>query len=448
MLLDFGPGDMEVYADFIPAISKGMPLNLEYAKTLLERLNVVHGVFWERIEATLKQCNETGKALKKVLIARGDIPVDEVAAYFKLEESARKPAQPRFEAAEQTNYRAFSPFIIVNKGDVLAVRREAVEGVMGRTVHGAVVGFGKSAPPSVMPGKNTYQMSGKIFAEVDGHLVIDKNVLNVESTLVIRGAVGYATGDINFPGDVHLEGPVNEGFKINAGGSLFVRDTLDVTDVLVRGDMSVKGGMIGRGRALVKVSGKLSARFIQNCRLACKGRIDVATELINSTVYAMDSLVMSDKGTILGGEIFAFHSITAGRIGTSNSNPAKLYVGADWTLRQDIENNKNLLRLILAKIDQVKAYLNVPAMPEAKRAKVLEMQSRLSEELEKATRKQTELDKRALVDSAAVVKCTGDIAAGTVISIYGLEFVAETPLRRVSIEYSKETRRIVPISLS
>jgi uncharacterized protein (DUF342 family) len=447
VFLEFSEDNIEVYADFFPAAPKGVPLSLIYVRTLIERVNITHGIFWKRIDKIIEECNSSGKPLKKVLIARGDLPVTEENAYFKLDESLRKPAPPKFEEKGQANYRAFSPFVIVQKDQAIAVMHPAIPGVEGKTVHSEPIPFTKIQISSVVPGKNTRSDGQKIYTDAAGQLVISGTVLNVEPVLTLRGAVGYATGDINFPGDVVMEGAVNDGFRVNVGGSLTVRGTLDATDIVVLQNVSIKGGMIGRGRALVKVSGNLDARFIQNCRLACKKIVTVKSEVINSTIYTMEEVIVGEKGSIVGGEIFSFHSLSAGGIGRENSVPVRVHLGSNWTLRQEMENNNNMIRLIHAKKVKVANYLSAGTLSGIQKARVDEMAARLSDELAKCEAKKTELEKRYIIDRCASLSCTGVIAPGTVVDICGIELIIGSPLKRIRLCLDKGSGRIIPIPL-
>ena len=448
VFLDFSEDNIEVYADFFPAAPKGVPLSLIYVRTLIERVNINYGVFWKQIDKAIEECNATGKPLKKVLIARGDIPVKEENAYFSLADSVRKPAPPQFEEKGQANYRAFSPFIIVQKDQVIAVLHAAVPGVDGKTVHGETIPFTKIQISSVNPGKNTRNDGKKIYADAAGQLIIAGTVLNIEPVLTLRGAVGYATGDINFPGDVVMEGAVNDGFRVNVGGSLTVSGTLDASDIVVHENLTVKGGMIGRGRSLVKVSGSLDVRFIQNCRVACKKTVTVKSEIINSTVYTMEEVVVGEKGDIVGGEIFAFHSLSAGRIGRENGVPVHIHLGSNWTLRQEMEKNNNMIRLIHAKKEKVANYLSAGTLSGVQKARVDEMAARLSDELAKCEAKKGELEKRYVVDRYAALSCTGTIAAGTIVDLCGIELIIAAPLKRTRLCLDKGSGRIVPIPLT
>ncbi|MDR3302611.1 MAG: FapA family protein [Spirochaetaceae bacterium] len=448
VVVNFTEDDIKVYADFIPESKDGSPLSDQYINMLLEKMSIQSGHLFDNIKDAVERCNATKRPIKDVLIAKGEAPVDESPAYYELASTLRAPAKPGLSEGAKADYRAWSPFIVVKTNQILAVRHEAVAGVCGKTVHGKEVPYRTMQKKTVEAGKNTTATETNIISNVDGLFLLSGNVLNVETLLVIRGAVGYETGNINFPGDVEMQGAVNDGFKLLVGGTLTAKETLDATDVIVQGNLFVKGGMIGRGRSLVKVSGAIEARFIQGCRVACKKSISVTNDVVNSTLYTMESLVAGDKGIIMGGEVFAFNSVCAGRIGKENSAQTKIHIGNDWTITQDIENNENTLRVIEAKLEKVQVFLDMPNLSEDKLAKVRDMKIRLENELAKCVKKQEDLNKRHIADNEAYLECSGIIAPGTLIEICGIEFIVSRALTRTRLVLDKETGRVLPLPLT
>jgi uncharacterized protein (DUF342 family) len=447
VMVRFSDDDIKVYADFIPASKDGRLLDESYVTTILYKMSVTGGVLDNNIKDAVERCNTTRKPLKDILIAQGVLPVDETAAYYEIDPILLKPPKPEFKEGAQTDYRAWSPYIIARKNQVLAKYHPPVAGVFGKTVHGKDVTYKTLQKQTVQGGKNTETNEESIVSQIDGLFILQSNVMSVEPALVLKGPVSYETGNINFPGSVEMPGAVNEGFKITVGNDLIVKDTLDVTDVIVRNNLTVRGGMIGRGRALVKVSGGLEARFIQNCRVACKKEITVKNDVINSTIYTMDSLTISNNGTLLGGEVFAFNLVRVGKIGKENATPVKIHVGVDWTITQDIESNENTMRVIDAKLEKVKSYLETPDLSEGQLAKVKEMRIRLETEYAKCAKKQQELDKRFIIGTDPGVECIGIIAPGTVVHICKVEYIVTKPISKVRLTLDKQTGRIIPVPL-
>jgi uncharacterized protein (DUF342 family) len=448
VVVNFTEDDIKVYADFIPASKDGYPITEQYISKLLDKMSIRNGILYDNIKDAMERCNTTKHPIKDVLIAKGNLPIDESPAYYELAPALRAPAKPEFREGAKTDYRAWSPYIVVKKNQTLAVCHNAVVGILGKTVHGQDVPYKTLQRKTVELGKNTKCIETSIIAETAGLFVLSGNVVNIETVLVIRGPVGYETGNINFPSDVEIPGAVNDGFKLVVGGNLTVRETLDATDIIVQGDLKVNGGMIGRGRSLVKVSGTIEARFIQGCRVACKKSISITNDVVNSTLYTMESLYVRDKGIVMGGEIFAFNSVCTGRIGKENGAQTKIHIGNDWTITQDIGNNENTLRMIEAKLEKVVAFLNMPNLTEDKLTKITDMKVRLENEREKCVKKQEDLDKRHIVDSDAFLECSGVIAPGTIVEICGIEFFVSRPLNRTRLILDKETGRVLPLPFS
>jgi len=442
ILLNFSDDDMTVYADFVPAVKNGNPLTKESAELVLKKFSVVEGVNMPIILDAIERCNTSRRIIKDVPVARGTRPIDENPSHFEVPESLKNRPAPRVDEKAKADYHSFSPWTIVKAGDVLARMTEPVRGKPGKTVHGKEIPFKTIQSPSVAGGINTETKEKEITALSGGMFIYEKGTVRVETTLVIKGSVAQGTGDINFPGDVRMEGGVNERFKVEVGGNLTVDKTLDVTDLIVKGNVTVSGGMVGRGRSLAKVNGTISARFIQFCRLACKSSITVKNGITNSVVYTMDKIDAGNRGTIMGGELFAFNSIYAGQIGKTNGAQTKLHIGTNWTMQQDIEANENTLRMLNAKLEKVDAYLASGKLEQGKLLKLGEMKSRLESEISKCVEKQEAFNKNFIVNPDASLQCYGAIAKGTIIEICAVEYTVKDTLFRVRLSINKDNNRI------
>jgi uncharacterized protein (DUF342 family) len=441
----FAEQDLEARGDFNPPIGSGAPITPDYINTLLEKMNIVYGVRWDTIQEIAFRCNTDRRPVKAVLIAQGDKPVNEVAEYFELNPYLNAPKIPKDNA--RIDYRSYSPFTIVKQEQVLARLRPRKIGRDGKNVHGMVLPHSVIRPEGVRGGSNTKRNDKYIIAAINGQLIQNNNELSVQDNLVIKGPVGYATGNIIFPGDVLIEGPVSDGFKIYSGGSVTIKQTFDVTDVLTKTDLSVAGGIIGRGRALVKVGGTLKTKFIENCRVACRKSIIVDTEIINSSVYTMERVEMGDKGLILGGEIYAVHGLKAGGIGKKAGKATHIHCGVDFTAQQDKEKNNNQLRIIAAKLGRLRELMAVPENDGEKQAKMEELRHRLEDEQKKTGARISDLLGRLNADENASVEVSGEIAPGTLIEICQIAFFVSEPLRKVRIRLDKSLGKLVSEAL-
>ncbi|MDR2362834.1 MAG: FapA family protein [Spirochaetaceae bacterium] len=442
--MTFSEDDLEAIADFMPPIGAGEPLTPAYVASVLERLNIVYGIREETIQETMSRCNQLRKPVKAVVIAKGEPPIDEILEYYELNhELTPKPEQPLPNPQNRIDYRAQSPFVIVKKGQILAYKRPQEKGQDGTNIHGLIIPRRVQRPEGVSGGSNTRTDADHIIAETAGQLIENKNVISVQDSLVIKGSVGYATGNIIFPGDVIIDGPVSDGFKIYSGGSVTIKQTFDVTDVITKNDLTVAGGIIGRGRALVKVGGSLRAKFIENCRVACRKTLTVETEIINSSIYAMESIDLGDKGMIVGGDITTIHGIRAGAIGKTSGKSTHVHCGIDFTVQQEKEKNNYHFQIISAKLAKLRELMAAPDQIPERQAKMEELLRRLEDEQKKTGQRIADLLGRLEADANAVVEVTGEIAPGTLIEICQIALFVAEPLRGVRIKLDKINGKLV-----
>jgi uncharacterized protein (DUF342 family) len=449
--LFFSEDNLVLKADFYPPLADSKPLDVDSIAAALGRLNVVHGVLRENIVKALTECNLNHRLVREVTVARGNPPVQEVLEYYQL-----NPALTRTEIlpkdSARIDYRAYSPFVIVKKGQALAKLKSRKEGKDGKDIYGTVIPHGTIRPEGVLGGTNTRKEGRYIYAEINGQLTQDRNTLNIQDFLVIKGPVDYRTGQIMFPGDVFIEGPVSDGFKIYSGSSVTIKQTFDVTDAITKKDLTVSGGLIGRGRALVKVGGTLKTKFIENCKVACRKTIEVDTDIVNSSVYTMEKLVMSDKGKILGGEIYAVQGVYAGGIGKKTGRETRIHCGVDFTAQQEKERYNYQLRIIAAKLQKLRELLAAESVESGestpgtagneRRKKMEETLARLEKEQEKTTAQASAVLARLNADENALVEVSGEIAPGTLIEICQIAFFVSEPLKHIRIRLDRKLGKL------
>jgi uncharacterized protein (DUF342 family) len=453
----FTENDLEAWGDFYPPMGQGTQFSPGYIDSLLGKLNIVYGIRREEIINAAMTCNKERRILRKVLLARGEAPVNEVLEYMQLNPLLGQnnlPSEPGQAANAEIpdknarlDYRALSPFIIVKKDQALAKQKSHKPGKDGKNVHGGIIPHGVLRPEGVKGGENTRMEGRFLLSNINGQMVEEKKAVSVRESLIIKGPVGYKTGNIIFPGDVVIEGPVSDGFKIYSGGSITIKQTFDVTDASARGDINVAGGIIGRGRALVKAGGSLNTKFIENCRVACRKNITVETEIINSNVFTLERIEMGDKGRIVGGEIYAVHGIRAGWLGKRSGKASRIHCGIDFTLQQEKEKNNNILRILAAKLERLRLLLQESSAEGEKRARMESLLRRLEDEQRKASAAVADIMGRLHTDDNAVVEVSGEIASGTLIEICQVALFVTEPLKKVRIRLDKESGRLVPDSL-
>jgi uncharacterized protein (DUF342 family) len=434
--------DLEVYADFIPPVGRGRPMSIHEIAAIMDKINVVHGIRWDAINIALEECAATRREVRNVLIALGDAPETEIGEYFDLD-PALAGANQEIDKKARINYRERSPFVIVRKGQTLAELKPLKPGKEGKNVYGHPVPFNVISPEGVIGGENTRTENDRIISEIHGQFINTRGLLSVQEKLVIKGAVGYSTGNIVFPGDVFIHGPVSDGFKIHSGGNLVIKQTLDLTEVVTKGSITVTGGIIGKGSALIKSGGAIKSKFIENCSAAAQKSILVESEIINSSIYSLDSVEMDDNGLILGGDIYAVHLLRTGGIGKKGGKSTRIHCGVDFTVLQEKEKCNRQLYAVSAKMAKLRGHLDNPVPDAEMYSKIEEMYRKLEEEQSVISTRILELMGKINADENAVVEISGEIAVGTLIEICQIVFYVNEPIRKVRIRMDRAVNKLV-----
>jgi hypothetical protein len=430
-------------ADFYPPIGQGKPLTPDYIASMLDTLQISYGVDWDAIQEAALECNLNHRVIKDVLIAKGDNPTAEIPEYYELEETLQSAAKTIDRDAQRIDYRSIASYIVVKKNQQLAHRKERIAGIEGKTIQGVIIPAPIQRHETYTAGTNTIKTEDAILAACDGRLVINDHELIVDEILEVKGSVGYGTGHIIFPGDVILDGNVADGFKVYSGASIVAKQTFDATDVIAKKDLIVAGGIIGRGQNTIKVGGMVKAKFIQNCRLASRGPIQVSSAIVNSTIYTLDILDLGDKGRIIGGEIFTIHGLKAASIGSETGKTTKIHCGVDFTVQQELDKLNEQFRVLSQKREKLQKLLQDASLETGKKQKLEEFKKQIEAQMLLISNKLTELLPKLNADENASVKCLGEIAKGTLIEICHVALFIDKPIRKVQIHLDKAQGKLV-----
>lgn len=431
-------------ADFFPPVGNGRPLDNDYISAIIERANIQYGLDWERVQTHAMEANLNQKVIKGIIIAQGDGPVEEIEEYYEMNPAFRVwPKLPDGDVP-RVDWREVSPFIIVKKGQKLAIRRPKVYGNNGKTIHGDLIEMSIKKPESVLGGTNTNTDEKAIYAACDGRLVEEKLTLSVEEVLAIKGGIDYKTGHIAFPGDIILDGPVADGFRLYSGGSILAKQTLDASDVVSKKDLVVAGGLVGRLGGYVRSGNEVRCKFIQNCRLAARGSVIVGGGIINSHIYSMDKVDCGEKGKIIASEVWAINGVKALNIGSEKGKQTKIHCGIDFTVQQELERVNERIKIVSLKLQKLREKIAQDASSSMlKKMKDLELV--LLGDLEKSNTRVGELLAKLDSNDEAKIEVLGTATRGSLIEICHVAlwleedvskscFVLEKALGKISIE--------------
>ncbi|OEF99707.1 hypothetical protein BHF71_07725 [Vulcanibacillus modesticaldus] len=313
-------------------------ISYESMKSFLEEQNVVFGVD-EKLLAEI--CSNPKNYLKKeIVIARGTAPVNGQDGYIVWEVNKDQTKKPKVLGDGSVDFYSINGVTNLKKGQLIARRIAATEGVPGKSV------TGKEIPAK--NGKNVYCKLGKnvvindtkdrVYSAIDGQLVItEKEKINVFPIYEINGDVDLSIGNIDFVGSVVIRGNVLDGFKIRADGDIKVYGNVEGAELIAGGDIYVKQGVLGHKKSYIKTHKNFQASFILDGDVHAGEDVIVSTSIMHSNVSAGKRIICKgSKGIIVGGKVQAGDSVTADVVGNELATSTIVEVGIDPELRKEL----------------------------------------------------------------------------------------------------------------
>ncbi|MEO7777879.1 MAG: FapA family protein [Fibrobacteria bacterium] len=267
-----------------------------------------------------------------------------------------EPIIPDADQAGKVDFKEFSFFRTVRKGEVLARIHPNVDGELGMDIFGEPILSQPTFPFLLPPGKNTTKVEVRgginVVAVKDGRLSIAEGVPEVTDTLAVDD-VSLKTGNIDFPGSVEIKGDLRDNMKIKAHGDVEIAGGVEDGCITSDGAIVVRGGFTGSGKGVIK--SKLSSvtiGHIRNQRIESHSNILVYNEVINAILYARVSIVMKTLDhSVIGGHLKAYTSIEIANAGNPGGMKTILEVGKDFEVERELEEKNALWKSMTAEIE-------------------------------------------------------------------------------------------------
>lgn len=427
---------MRVAATFTPPAAHGEPITAHAVVEALAAHEIVHGLDHEAITSSVWRCNTERAVVPDVVVARGTRPVDARTEHTALRQKLLYRRHRSADDDAPVDHRRVSRFVLVEKGDVLAKVVAERPGRPGSNVFGEPLPFRTRRIASPRAGANVTRDGAYFRAAIHGRLLWDGRSFAVNPVLELREDVDYHTGNIDFPGDVILHRGVKDGFQVHAEGSVVCMQTLDASDVVCGGDLTAHGGIIGRGRASIVVSGRVVARYVENCELEARGDVIAELGIVNSLVRSLGTVRTGSRGVIVGGSVHALNGVQAAQIGTRAGPDTSLHCGTDFEAARKLAWVQDRNREIAIRLERVRARRTDGAHHEGS---VTRMEERLKSAQAKLQEATVELMERLDPNDTAAVTVAGTVYAGTYLEVCHVACRVERDER--SIVYSLNKRR-------
>jgi uncharacterized protein (DUF342 family) len=306
-----------------------------------------------RIESLVQEM-VAGQVSGRVLLAQGSAPVEAEDGRFEMAEDLAPKRQnapeddvaPDYES-KPVDYRTWNTVRTVEADAAIGKLIAPTPGKSGIDVHGNELKPRKSARP-VLLGENVRLGDDRetVWSTAPGRVVYLDGKVQVDDVLVIAGDVDYSSGNVAATSDVHIHGTVRDLFNVHGKKAVIVDGAIEAADVRVEDHLVVRGGILGRSKGKVLVRNEVSAKFCVEANIRAGGDVRIDKEIINSQVYT-DGGLLVERGSIIGGDLYARRGIVVKTLGSESAVPTVLRVGPSlevlsraWKIEQGI--NKRL----------------------------------------------------------------------------------------------------------
>ncbi len=292
-----------------------------------------------------------------VVVAHGFPAVEGVDGYVK--ELVERTSPPRFDQRPDGSIDFKNMHIVnnVSKGTVICEIINPVQGRLGTSVYGQPFRPRTVKAPAVPRGENVDLITvdermSQLVAAIDGNLIFKDRRFCVENTFRVNGNVNNSIGNINFTGNVIVTGDVCEGYSIKTDGDVTVYGIVEGASIYAGGSIILQKGINGMGKGILEAQKDITAKFIENCTVQAGG--DIKSEsVINSTVEADGGLMLTGRGTLVGGHISVFGSIDVKIIGSRSYTPISIALGVTPNMLRERNQIRQQLNAVVSEFQSL-----------------------------------------------------------------------------------------------
>ncbi|AVQ13248.1 PF03961 family protein [Leptospira santarosai] len=371
---------ISISPDQLSAMMTVRPYNLKgetVSKDKLWSIIVDWGIHRERISTdeirrVLTLLEEAGKKGDftpiKVEIAKGAAPIPGENGWVRF----YHPMAKRVKLLEdgRADFRNIDRYINVKVGEKLATKFEGIPGTPGFDVFGNIIPAPAIKKPKLVIGNNIDERTNfeegkelrEYFASCNGVIFSTEISITVSPELQIAGNVGLSTGNIRFDGNVIVRGDIEPSSVVECTGSLIVYGNLESNDVRVGQDLIVHGGIKGSGTEIIRVTGRIQAKFIENTHIETEGDIIIEGSILNSTIDTLGSIVLNgSNGNLISSKIRTNEGVSVVSLGSNAELEVTVELGfhfkndrAFQEISGKIQMGEKEMEKILPKIQQIK----------------------------------------------------------------------------------------------
>lgn len=361
------------FARFYPPTTGGASLTESDIISDLQHAGICHGI---RKKAIVHFLNHH-EYVRDYFIAEATPPVQGYSAKIRYFFDINTTARPKLNEDGSVDFHQLGNIKSVQEGDKLASLKPAYRGKAGMSVLGTPLPPKKVRNRALRFGRNIRLSEDKchIYSTVAGHVTLVDDMVMVSDIYHVPANVDSSTGDIDYKGTVEVAGNVNTGFSVKAEGDIIVNGVVEGATLISGGNIVLKRGMQGMDRGTLEAEGNITAKFLENCKVKCKGSLK-ADAILHSEVECREAVdVLGRKGLVNGGSLSTYADVHVTTLGSTMGASTKIEIISDRDLiirsnelKDEIEDIKVMFQKIDRVIASVKGQLasNQEILPEQK----------------------------------------------------------------------------------
>jgi uncharacterized protein (DUF342 family) len=428
-------------------IGAGKPLNAESVGKALADAGVVRGIDGNLVSEVLTAALERGAA-GPYEVARGEKAV--AGGSTTIRWLIQLPTGKAVTVKEngKADFKNQDKFVSVAAGTPVAeIVKIGADGRAGFDVTGKVIDAGKGVDAQVAHDDSVTEQpiegGVRLVAGRTGELSFDGKSLSINALHGIKGDVGLATGNVNFPGEVRVSGGVKPGFAVIGSADVLIGGPAEAALVSAGGKAVIAQGVVGGGKGIVRAKLGIETIYAERATLLAVQNILAKNGCVQCQVKTNGKLSLpGERGHLIGGVCKARLGVDAMNIGSESGAHTEISFGQDYLVKDQIESIeretekvKNALLELDKKLKSIESA--GPALDAARSEKV-----RLMKYMEKIGMKLFTLREKFEEHNPSEVRVRGAVFPGVVLESHGRYFEVKQRKSAVVFVFDREIGRI------
>ena len=320
-------------ARFYPPSLKGEKMTFEEFLGDLSQKNIRFGIQTEG----LKKFFAKPFYCREFLVAKGEEPRQGEDARIEYYFETDLRAKPTLKEDGSVDFFNLNTVNHCGKGEVLARLIPGDPGDPGKTIFNELVKPREIKRLTLKYGRNIILSEDHLVltSEVDGHVTLVDDKVFVSNVLEVEN-VDNSTGNIDYDGSVKINGNVCTNFSVKAKGNIEVSGVVEGAYLEAGENIIIARGMNGMSRGVLKATGNVISKFIENSKVSAGGDVSTDSILHSEVLAGTDITVDGRRGFITGGRVCAANCVKVKNLGSSMGADTVVEVGAPPEMKQRI----------------------------------------------------------------------------------------------------------------